>query len=239
MRTFITAVILGASIVAQAQGVVAPKPGKWALGFSFSPDYSYRQLMFDRKDPKEREYAKEADAQDSPILGFTSGVNIQRRLGKNFSIETGLQFSQQGYRHVEKDIDYSNYRWFAPPGRLPKDIDQTRKTQGISAPIRLNFCVGKGKFQFTTSVGINLNYQFANIYCRTLTYDDGSVKKSNDRSSGSLLKFGTQLSAGCNYDISSRSKLRIEPTFRYILPESHALSTPFNCGLNLSYFIAL
>lgn len=239
MRTFITAVILGASIVAQAQGVVARKPGKWALGVSFSPDYSYRRLIIDRDDPKRREYAEELDAQDKPILGVTAGFNIQRKLGKNFSLETGLLFSQQGLRHVEKNIDYSSYTWIVPPGDLPKDIDLTRKLQFIDAPIRLNFAVGGGKIRFTSSVALNVNYQFGYIYSRTSTYDDGSVKSTRDRYAGSYLAFGGQVSAGMNYAINSKSNLRIEPTFRYRFPESHANSTPYNCGLNISYFIAL
>ena len=68
-------------------------PGKIALGFTFSPDYSYRAL---NSDPDIKWVADSRDDREIPKFGFTTGARVLFTLGNKVSLESGLLFADKG-----------------------------------------------------------------------------------------------------------------------------------------------
>lgn len=101
-RIFFLIVIL-LSNSAFGQDKVAGKNRRFFIGVNFSPDYCYRSLSknIDSISNSKWNYAKNIeDSVEIPKLGYTAGINFGYQIKSWLSIETGLQYSDKGYKTI-------------------------------------------------------------------------------------------------------------------------------------------
>src|ERR1035437_5020960 len=81
----------------------------WAIGFTISPDYCYRKLTSDGSDGSQN-VISQRNGNEIPQYGITSGLNVCYFFNKHFSIETGINYSNRGYRTK----DFSDFIYSGP-----------------------------------------------------------------------------------------------------------------------------
>ena len=86
-----------------------------AVGFTFSPDYCYRDL-------KAEDYLQfivdDRNSFEKPKFGFTTGFNYSMRLSKRFTLEVGVLYSEKGEKYKLKPNWIPPSTYMTQPFRL-------------------------------------------------------------------------------------------------------------------------
>lgn len=226
--------------VANAQDAKKNNPGKnITVGFSFSPDYSYRTLKNNDGSSSSEMIIDQRNDIEKGKLGFTTGLNLNIKVSKNLAIQTGIFYSDKGYRNPKQALSFSS-----PSPTEPTHVSTRYNLNYLDIPLKLNFISGRGKVTLIVGAGLAVNL-FLNASTNvTYFYDDGREENRKQSSSVAYNKFNLSslASVGFEYRLKDHISLRAEPTFRYGL--SKTVDQPiaeqlWSVGLNMSIYIQL
>ena len=181
-----------------------------SIGFSFSPDYAYRTLKNNDGSSSSQLKIDSRNEREKGKFGFTTGLHVNARLSKKFELQTGILYSDKGYRIFEKNMNSS------PRPTDPTHIKYQTSFNYVDVPLKLNFISGRGRLKFIAGAGLTANFLRNDSETVTFIYADGS-EKEYPRSYGFYNKFNLSsvISAGVEFKLGANIFLRTEPTFRY------------------------
>lgn len=202
------------------QDTSSTKGKRFSIGVNFSSDYCYRTLTKKEKDLSIEQWTSIKNIEDSiyiPKLGYTAGVNLDCQINERLSFQTGIQYSNKGYKTIPI---LTMYNWVLPPAIA---INLTSYYY-FDIPLQFTFLSHtKRKIQVIKSVGVVLNY-FRKITTKTIpeanhsTYEMLTYASTFDYDK---INISPTISLGLKYNLNDRIYLRAEPTFRFSLFSTH------------------
>jgi hypothetical protein len=212
---------------------------RFQLGANISPDFCFRTL---KNTDKNLSYIADLiwlrNDIERPKIGYSGGINFCYQLTKFMGIETGIQYSNKGYKTRNRTLIWD--------GSLPEVPDRIKSIYNyhyIDIPLKVNFSLGKNKVRFFSSLGIVGNVFIDEIQKNIFVY---SNRKEIDNFSTNYdyhrFNVSASISAGIDYKLSNNSSLRIEPTFRHGLSQiidAPATAYLYSAGLNIGYYYGL
>jgi opacity protein-like surface antigen len=205
------------------------------IGVNFSPDYCYRTLSGNNNGMR--------DEIEEARFGYTGGLVINFNLNKVFGIESGIQYSDKGFRTKKRDLHIDlidgSYEWWQ------RDVYHFYY---IEVPLKARFVIGEQKVRFLLVAGLSPGFL---VRATTTTqYSYGRTRTlPNDAENYNRLNLFSTVGIGIDYKITPKSNIRIAPTYRYGLlntsksrEESGFISESENLwsvGVNLSYLIGI
>ena len=202
---------------------------KFWIGVNFSPDLCYRNLIVLGDTSNSRESYRKYETYK---FNFSAGVNLLYYLKDNINIESGLQYSNKGYRSI------SNYTYTHDSGKY-EIIDSWYY---VDIPLKVNICFGKKKLKYTLGAGIVGNILLAGGTRYTFLPDRGSKVSSYYNNWGSLSESNASFTAnaGLVWQFKANQQIKFEPTFRYAMfdPSKSRVFKEYlwTLGLNIGYY---
>lgn len=218
------------------QGQESKALPKILIGFNFSPDYSFRSLKNNDGSSSTDLIIKNRNNIEIAKFGYTTGLNICFNFSQVVAFETGIQFSNKGYKTKKLDLIY-----FPPNPASPSKVKFTYAYQYIGIPLKAKFSIGKSKMRFLTSIGFMTNLLLNVKQTTNYEYNNGSTeKKTQSTTSGfNKIDISPMVSIGVDYKLNNKIYLIVEPTFRYGLikvKDAPVAEKLWNAGLNFSCY---
>ncbi|HKC35345.1 MAG TPA: outer membrane beta-barrel protein [Chitinophagaceae bacterium] len=214
------------------------EPKRIFIGFNFSPDYDFRTLKQNDESPSASLVIKSRNDIEIAKFGYTTGLNICINITTFLRLETGIQYSNKGYKTKNQDLI-----WAPPDPGLPTKSKFIYSYQYIGFPAEAAFIFGKNKIRFLTSVGFMTNFLLKVKQTNILEYSDGRTDKNNQSITGfKKIDISPMISFGIEYKINEKTKVIAAPTFRYgVLKTKDAPITEnlWNAGLNIGFYYRL
>ncbi len=195
----------------------------------YTPDICYRFLdgaswIVDLRN--EREIIK---------YGNSIGIGLSYNLNSLISIETGIQYTSQGFQTKKITINTRE-----PDPVMPNKVKVIDRFNYIGIPIRLYFTKDVKKFSFKSSLGIITNYLIFHEYENIDYYDDQTIIYTReDTEEYNRLMLTPIISLGSGYQITKSIEIQLEPTFQYNImkvQDAPIKTYLWNLGLNMSIF---
>lgn len=237
MKQLLIIALFCASISLQAQNK-NPKP-KTLIGFSFSPDYSFRSLKNTSGNNALNPLVDSRNKIEIPKFGYTTGLNACFNLSQFISIETGILFSNRGYSTKKQELVY------ATPEPNPISKAQFNYTyQYISIPVKAKFSFGKQNLRLIAGMGLQANLLLTTKEISKFEYATGVKSRSSSSSTAGFNKVDISplVSLGVDAKLNNKMNLFIEPTFRYGIiktKDAPIKENLWNVGLNLGVYYEL
>lgn len=208
LLTFLTATTFGQK---SKQG------NKISIGYSFSPDYSFRTLKNGDGNSSTILVIKNRDNIEKAKFGYSTGLSVTFHFSGLLGFETGLQYSNKGYKTKEQDLTY-----FPPNPSLPDKETTNYSYQYIGIPLKAKFSFGKNKVRFISSAGFMTNYLINVKQSTNYKYSDGKTEKQNQSSTSGFNKIdiSPMVSIGFDYKLTDKIHLSAEPAFRFGLSKT-------------------
>ena len=217
---------------------------KWQLGVSYSSDVVYRTLHADTLAAYVDDFIKLRNADEKVKYGYTTGVNVVYTL-KKWQLETGLFYSRKGYIVKRGDLKFGNTidprKGFIYPVDNSTSYTFIYRYSYLDIPLKLNYQIGTKRLHYAVSTGIIANI-FLSANSKTEIVSDNSIQVREyeyNKSYFNSISLSGQLTAAVLYVLSEKQRLRLEPTFRYMLTKQmqnvKINQRLWSIGLNLSY----
>ncbi|MFM6926304.1 MAG: outer membrane beta-barrel protein [Ferruginibacter sp.] len=231
MKQLLLLIVIHTCFGAQAQKVL--------IGYNFSSDYNYRTLKNSDGSSSANVIIKTRNDQEIARFGYTTGLNVCFGISKQLALETGIQYSNKGYRTSNKDLVY-----FPPDPTAPVKAKFVYAYQYLGIPIKATFFFGKGNLRFVTGIGFTTNLLLNIKNTATYEYANGSTEKKTQSSTSGFNKvdLSPMVSAGFQYKLNNKIHISAEPTFRYGLIKTKDVSITeklWNVGLNMGLYYVL
>lgn len=212
---------------------------KILIGFSFSPDYSSRRLKNNDGSTSGDLVIKNKNNIEVAKFGYTTGLNVCFNFSKLAGFETGIQFSNKGFKTKNQDLTY-----FPPNPGLPSKSKTVYAYQYIGIPLKARFSFGKNKVRFLSSIGFMTNFLLNVKQTSYYEYANGKKeKKSQSAKSGfKTVDISPMISVGIDYKLNNKIHLLAEPAFRYGVvktKDAPVTETLWNAGVNVGFYYAL
>ena len=222
--------------------ISAQKPkqsNKINIGFSFSPDYSFRTLRYGDGSSSTDQVIKTRNDIEKAKFGYTAGLSVIFNFSNLIGFETGVQYSNKGYKTIEKHLIY-----FPPDPGSPDRATTIYSYQYIGIPLKAKFTFGKNKTRFITSAGFITNFLTTIKQSTNFKYSDGRTEKKTQSSTSGYNKIDITpvVSIGVDYKVTDKIHLSAEPVFRFGLiktKDAAVKETLWSAGLVLSFCMAL
>lgn len=227
MKSLLLIVITLISLSALAQN-------KIYIGYSFSPDYSFRTLSKSDGSSGTALTIKSRNNLEQAKFGYTTALKIGYYLSDILSLESGIEFANKGYKIKQQDIIYE---YPDPAGPINYKTNFTYQYLGIPLKVKMTF--GRQKLNFTAGAGMVTNFLLSAKIESTSAYADGKTKRNKQSLAKDLNKIDItpELSFGIVYRLNNKINLSAEPTFRYGLfkiIDAPVKEKLWNAGLALS-----
>lgn len=211
---------------------------KYSVGFTFSPDFSYRKLNTDLPTPTVTDLIKSRNQIEHPKLGSASGFNFSMYINKRVNIEIGLLYTDKG----EIATFTGGYSPSNPTS--PISVDFNYHYLYLDVPIKLNyFIIPKRKLYLIA--GLSPNFFIAQKTTSISHYNDGH----RSRHAGNLLSNGFNkvntavvFGIGQIYKLRKNIYIKLEPTYRRSLAPIKVASVNeflYSVGLNTGIYYKL
>ena len=212
---------------------------KILIGFNFSPDYAYRVLKNGDGSSSTDLVIKTRNDIEIAKFGYTTGLNACFNFSKRVGFETGIQFSNKGYKNIIRNLVY-----FPPNSSLPINSKTVYAYQYIGIPIKAKFSFGKSKVRVVSGVGFITNFLVNFRQVITYKYADGKTEKRSQSSKDGFksVDISPLISLGIQYKLNDKMHLLTEPTFRYGLiktKDAPVTENLWNAGLNIVFYYGL
>jgi hypothetical protein len=240
--TYLAAILLGFStFTALGQEADTAKPvidttvSKVSFGFTLRPEDCYRLLS---PDAGYETFATARNNYEIPKLGSTIGVNFNIKLSKAFSIESGLLFSNQGYKTSKTDSTGAG---------IPPALNYSTFTYSfhyIDIPAKVNCTlVQTDKISIFISVGLSANILMAETIEQTV---NSSGTSTSTFASGIFGNYNVNMAAiggiGFNYYLGPKACLRFEPVYTRCLiadAPNHFNEMLYSYGLDMGIYVRM
>jgi hypothetical protein len=204
---------------------------KFWIGLNFSPDLCYRNLVVLGDTSNTRYSYKKYETYK---FNFSAGVSVLYYLKDNINIESGLQYSNKGYRSIWRYSD--NY--------ISGKFEHIYSWYYADIPLRVNICFGNKKLKYTCGAGIIGNILLASGIRYNSFYDGGTTSTHYDNGwgSGGLDKSTASftVNAGVVWQFKDNQQIKFEPTFRYVMFDTSKRQLfktyLWTMGLNIGYY---
>jgi hypothetical protein len=221
------------------QGQDTKPTQKILIGFSFSPDYTSRTLKNNDGSPSSDLVIKSRKDNEIANFGYTTGLNVCFNFSQLVGFETGIQFSNKGFKTKNQDLTY-----FPPNPNLPTKSKSIYAFQYIGIPLKAKFSFGKSKVRFVSSVGFLTNFLLNVKQTTNYEYANGKTEKKSQSSKSGFNKvdFSPMVSVGVDYKLTNKIHLLAEPTFRYgavKTKDAPVTENLWSAGLNVGFYYAL
>jgi hypothetical protein len=223
-----------------AQDIVRKTEQKtFFAGIHFSPDYSFRQLINSDGQSGTEAVIRSRNRIEEARFGFSTGVSFGLHLSSRLQFESGLFFSDRGYK-TEKELLV-----YIPPvfPGSPTAVKHVYKKHFLDVPLRLIYIWAGKRLQLAPAGGLALNLLLNQRQVTYNYYGSGEVKKQKTKLQEDFRKFNlsVQLGVGLRYRLNNRILLSTEPVFRYGLFKS--ADTPvaeklWTAGLNTGFYFS-
>ena len=202
LLTFLSAITFGQK---------SKQANKISIGYSFSPDYNFRTLKNGDGNSSTDLVIKSRDDIEKAKFGYTTGLNVTFHFSDLLGFETGVQYSNKGYKTKEQDLTY-----FPLNPSLPNKATTNYSYQYIGIPLKAKFTFGKSKARFISSAGFMTNFLLNVKQSTNYKYPDGKTEKKNQSSTSGFNKIdiSPMVSIGVDYKLTGKIHLLAEPTFR-------------------------
>ena len=212
---------------------------KFTIGYSFSPDYSFRTLKNGDGNNSTDLVIKSRDDVEKAKFGYTTGFNLTFHFSDLLGFETGVQYSNKGYKTKEQDLIY-----FPPSPSSPDKATTYYSYQYIGIPLKAKFTFGKNKVRFISTAGFMTNFLINVKQSINLKYPDGKKEKQNQSSTSGFNKIDISpiVSIGVDYKLTDKIHLSAEPTFRFGViktKDAPVIEKLWNAGLALGISYSL
>jgi Outer membrane protein beta-barrel domain len=208
---------------------------KFQIGFNISPDICYRTIEGNASIPMLKELR---NGEEVPKISYTTSVNISYTIKKNFSIETGIQYSNKGYQ--TKDIEFT---FPDPDPAVPEKVKTIYNYHYLAIPLRSNFIFGENKIRFIASVGVEVEFLINESQTSILYFPNNTTRIIESIGSEyRKVNLSPFLSLGADYKINDKMNLRLQPIFRYgVLKTSDTPLTDllYSVGLNIGLYVRI
>jgi hypothetical protein len=221
----------------------------FAIGVSISPDVNYRTLKNNDGSFSSGVVVDVRNDNETYKLGYTTGLNIVYRFTDKFEIESGLLFSNKGYRGRKTELTYGS-QWNGSgfndsvPAGLPSSAQFSYSYYYIDVPLKASYSFGNKRLRGCIGAGVTLNNFINEKVSWKLWYPDGTTEKDHHGSEFAYngLSLSPLISAGINYRVNDKLNLKVEPTVRYGI--LNIINTPvtgylWNVGLNAGLYLKL
>ena len=183
-----------------------------AIGFSFSPDYSFRTLKNNDGSSSSDMVIGFRNDLEKAKPGITTGFNLNIQVAEKLEIQTGVLYSSKGHKTPEQSTVFP-----VPGPGQPTHYKSKSSFRYIDIPFKLNFISGTGKDKFIAGAGFSAGYLLKESEVITFIYADGTEKKYDQTPDFDYKKFNLSsvISTGVEVKLKESIYLRAEPTFRY------------------------
>lgn len=212
---------------------------KVLIGLIFSTDYNFRTLKNNDGSPSSDFVIKSRNNVEIAKFGYTTGVNICIKITKLFELETGVQYSNKGYKTKNQDLVYGQ-----PDPSLPTKAKFIYNFHYIDIPVKVNFSLGKKRIQFIPGVGISTNILINETVKSINEYSNGKTEQKTESAGYNFkhINISPMISFGISYKVNNKMILKAEPTYRFGVIK--IIDTPvteylWNAGLNIGFFYRL
>ena len=212
---------------------------KILIGYNFSPDYNYRVLKNSDGKAINNVVIESRNKLEIAKFGYSTGVNLLFNCSKHLGLETGIQYSNKGYKTKNQELTFGT-----PDETQPTKTQFIYNYRYLGIPLKAKYFFGKNKIRFTSGVGfitnilVNANtkikYEYKNGKKETETGPNNSeIKKIN---------FLPVISVGVDYKLCNNMHLLAEPTYRYSLLNTRSAPVTehlWNIGINVGLYYGL
>lgn len=232
------------------QQMPASNSKKLFIGVTYSSDYCYRYLKNNNDSPEVNRYIDSRNESESPKYGYTTGIVILYNLNKQIGFESGLQFSNKGYKNntgaLQRTDEIDPMKGFVAP--TPESIIDSKIVYNylyLDLPVRVIFSYGQKKVRFVSSLGVTTNILLKATQKSVLKYQNGNKERKTYKQSYTYqpINISPMISFGADYQVSNKLNLRVEPSFKYglfkIIKNKPITAYLWNAGLNISYYYQL
>lgn len=226
--------LLSISVFGQEKAVIKNK--HFYIGINFSPDYCYRLLNKNNDSMPNERWIKAKNLLDSIELskfGYTAGISFGYQIRHWLSIETGIEYSNKGYKTVPilTIFDFN---------RDPEIAKNIYNYSYLDIPLKANFIFLKKKIQIFTGLGIVANI-LLKTKVKTIPEKPSSifpVQTHVDYYAYDKINISPTFSVGLQYNIIDKLFVRLEPIFRFGLlnfdSKSYKATHLWNAGVNIN-----
>lgn len=214
-------------------GQNSKQANKISIGYNFSIDNSFRTLKNSDGNSSTDLVINSRNNIEIAKIGYTTGLNLLFHFSDLFGFETGVQYSNKGYKTKEQELTY-----LPPNPSLPNKLTSSYSYQYIGIPLKAKFSFGKSKAHFTSAAGFMTNFLINIKQTNNYTYSDGNTEKKNQSSTTGFNKvdISPMVSIGVDYNLTDKIHIIAEPTFRFGLlstKDAPVKEKLWNAGLNL------
>ena len=212
---------------------------KILIGFNFSPDYNFRTLKNRNGESSADFTIKNRNDIETARFGYTTGINVGIFASQWVGFETGIQYSDKGYKTKNQDLVY-----FPPSPSSPTKAHFIYAYQYIGIPFKAKFYFGKGNVRFLSSIGLMTNFLLNVKQTTIVEYSNGKTEKNTQSITSSFKKVDISpiVSIGIDYKLNKKFHLLAEPTFRYGVIDTKSSPVKenlWNAGLNIGIYYEL
>jgi hypothetical protein len=213
---------------------------KLIFGINISPDLGYRELSIGNAiitSAKYDELRKSSNDLTKSKFGITFGMNMGHQFNERVSLESGIYFSNKGFRINSLPVIYAS-------GYDAIDSKVIYNFNYLDLPLELNLLSGNGQTKFLFNPGVILNTIIsANI--KSIPIEESgkfSPIKTDVVQDMRQFSFSIALGLGLDHTINENMGFRLKPTFRYgISSANDNLNAIFrthlyNFGLNFNLY---
>lgn len=234
MRYFLPLIFLFLVISSAGQSKAGNFEHRFSFGLSFSPDYTYR--IYDSGPDFPGDIWDEVE---DPRFGFTTGLVAKYFLTPNFAIESGLQFSDKGYKIetsgeqlVPEDGTVNGHYW----------INTKYHYNYLGIPLKANWFIMNRDVKVFLSGGFSTDF-FLNSKAKTeyfLEGKEGSEEHSEDEVDFHKINVIGLAGFGAEYGLSESVYIRFEPIVRISFTSAATYTSAmrywYSMGANFSVF---
>jgi hypothetical protein len=218
----------------------------WSLGGQISPLYAYRETSASNMNTAAaNQYATNSSQQESGIISYSGGMNVEYRASKRLSVSSGLYYSRMGQniKGNEAFLSYEGFHLQSPSLATDNTAGQNstgilyKSNSNISPVTNPLISSGQSASLLQTmdflELPVMLRYKIIDrkvgfhilgglstniLVANKLVLEDASGKQDYGKTDGlSTFNYSSTLGLGVDYAISSRIQLNLEPAFKYYI----------------------
>lgn len=200
-----------------------------SMGFSFSPDYSFRYIS-NAQSP----LAKFYNEIEKPSFGYTTGFMSAVTLHTHMKFEGGFMFSNKSYQSKQ----------YAEEPNDPNKRSYHFNHYYLDIPLKADYYFLQGKVKLYATAGIQPGIYLTSKFVYSFFPEYGGGNSYNNTTRYSIyrkIQLAVLAGFGTEINLSSRIYLKLEPVFRYnfttLTSEAvkiHLYSAGINCGIYFS-----
>lgn len=205
------------------------------IGITYSPNYCYRKL---KADASSKWISDIRDTMEIAKFGYSAGINLVYKIKNNFSLESGILFSDKGEKTKEYLLGNSS------SGKLPINNTDIHHYMYLDIPVKANYYILTGKLKLFVTAGVSANIFLIQKNTSILGYSDRASEKQTSKINSGLSKINLSFIAGLGIDcpVTKKINFKIQPIYSRSI--NSIINTPiksylYSAGLNIGIYFKL